>query len=115
MALSRYHEHTIELVAGSLPARDLAAFIARSLDEGGGHISVIDGRGREEVEVESGLLYRRRRLVATVAPQAAAALHEDDDDGGGDGFSTSSASGGDELDVIWDVLILFTRFHLIIP
>jgi len=49
MALSRYHEHTIELVAGSLPARDLDAFIARSLDEGGGHISVIDGRGREEV------------------------------------------------------------------
>jgi excinuclease ABC subunit A len=49
MALSRYHEHTIELVAGSLPVRDLDAFIARSLDEGGGHISVIDGRGREEV------------------------------------------------------------------
>jgi excinuclease ABC subunit A len=49
MALARYHEHTIELVAGSLPVRDLAAFIARSLDEGGGHICVIDGRGREEV------------------------------------------------------------------
>jgi excinuclease ABC subunit A len=49
MALSRYREHTIELVTGSLPARDLEAFIARSLDEGGGHISVIDGRGREEV------------------------------------------------------------------
>jgi excinuclease ABC subunit A len=49
MALSRYHEHTIELVSGSLPARDLEAFIGRSLDEGGGHISVIDGRGREEV------------------------------------------------------------------
>jgi excinuclease ABC subunit A len=49
MALARYHEHTIELVTGSLPVSDLAAFIVRSLDEGGGHISVIDGRGREEV------------------------------------------------------------------
>jgi excinuclease ABC subunit A len=49
MALSRYQEHTIELVTGSLPVRDVDALIARSLDEGGGHISVIDGRGREEV------------------------------------------------------------------
>ncbi len=49
MALSRYHEHTIELVTGKLPVRDVGAFIARSLDEGDGHISVIDGRGREEV------------------------------------------------------------------
>jgi excinuclease ABC subunit A len=49
MALSRYHEHTIELVTGRLPARDLGAFIARSLEEGGGHISVIDGRGRENL------------------------------------------------------------------
>jgi excinuclease ABC subunit A len=49
MSLSRYHEHTIELVTGRLPARDLDALIARSLDESGGHISVIDGRGREEV------------------------------------------------------------------
>jgi excinuclease ABC subunit A len=49
MALSRYQEHTIELVTGSLPVRDVDALIARSLDEGGGHISVIDGRGGEEV------------------------------------------------------------------
>ena len=49
MALSRYHEHTIELVTGRLPARDLDAFVARSLEEGDGHISVIDGRGREDV------------------------------------------------------------------
>ncbi|MCU0602327.1 MAG: excinuclease ABC subunit UvrA [Desulfobacterales bacterium] len=49
MALSRYHEHTIELVTGKLPARDLAAVVARSLEEGDGHISVVDGRGREEV------------------------------------------------------------------
>ncbi|MGE5255880.1 MAG: excinuclease ABC subunit UvrA [Hyphomicrobiales bacterium] len=49
MALSRYHEHTIELATGSLPSRDLEAFITRSLEEGGGHISLIDPRGREEV------------------------------------------------------------------
>ncbi len=49
MALSRYHEHTIELVIGSLPARDADVLIARSLDEGGGHISLIDASGREEV------------------------------------------------------------------
>ena len=49
MALSRYHEHTIELVTGSLPAKDLEAFIARSLDEGDGHISILDGRGQEAV------------------------------------------------------------------
>ncbi|MBI5579346.1 MAG: excinuclease ABC subunit UvrA, partial [Deltaproteobacteria bacterium] len=55
MALSRYHEHTIEFVTGSLPAGDLEAFIARSLEEGGGHISVIDGRGREEVFSRHGI------------------------------------------------------------
>jgi excinuclease ABC subunit A len=49
MALSRYREHTIELVVGSLPARDADALIARSLKEGGGHISVLDAAGREEV------------------------------------------------------------------
>ncbi len=49
MALSRYHEHTIEVVTGRLPAKDLEALIARSLEEGGGHISIVDGRGREEV------------------------------------------------------------------
>jgi excinuclease ABC subunit A len=49
MALSRYQEHTIELVTGLLPARDLDALIARSLDEGGGHISVVGPASREEV------------------------------------------------------------------
>jgi excinuclease ABC subunit A len=49
IALSRYHEHTIELVTGSLPARNADALIARSLEEGGGHISLIDRRGREEI------------------------------------------------------------------
>jgi excinuclease ABC subunit A len=49
MALSRYHEHTIEVVTGRLPARDLKSLIARSLEEGRGHISILEGRGREEV------------------------------------------------------------------
>ena len=49
MALSRYHEHTVEIVTGHLPAKDLDALIARSLEEGGGHICVLDRRGREEV------------------------------------------------------------------
>ena len=49
MALPRYREHTIELVVGSLPARGADALIARSLKEGGGHISIVDAAGREEV------------------------------------------------------------------
>jgi len=49
MALSRYHEHTIELVVGRLPAKEPGELIAGALEEGGGHLSVIDGRGREEV------------------------------------------------------------------
>jgi excinuclease ABC subunit A len=49
MALPRYREHTIELVVGSLPARSADALIARSLKEGGGHISILDAAGREEV------------------------------------------------------------------
>ncbi len=49
MALSRYREHTIEIVTGSLPAKDLDTLIAHSLEEGGGHISILDRRGREEI------------------------------------------------------------------
>jgi excinuclease ABC subunit A len=49
MALSRYHEHTIELVIGSLPSRDADALIACGLEEGNGHISLVDARGREEI------------------------------------------------------------------
>ncbi len=49
MALSRYREHTIEIVTGSLPNSDIEALITHSLEEGGGHISVLDRRGREEI------------------------------------------------------------------
>ncbi|NVM22168.1 MAG: excinuclease ABC subunit UvrA [Desulfobacterales bacterium] len=49
MALSRYHEHTIELVVGSLPTEDLGQAVARALDEGNGSLLVVDGKGGEEV------------------------------------------------------------------
>jgi excinuclease ABC subunit A len=49
MALSRYHEHSIELVVGRLPTKDLERVVARGLEEGGGNILVIDRKGNEEV------------------------------------------------------------------
>ena len=51
MALSRYHEHDIEVVTGRLPAKsaEIGALIGLGLEEGRGHICVVDDRGREEV------------------------------------------------------------------
>ncbi|MEW6673593.1 MAG: excinuclease ABC subunit UvrA [Thermodesulfobacteriota bacterium] len=49
MALSRYHEHTIELVAGRLPSADPAATVERGLSEGSGSLIVLDSRGSEEI------------------------------------------------------------------
>ena len=49
MALSRYHEHTIELVAGRLPSKDPHTLIDAALDEGDGSIVVVAPDGREEV------------------------------------------------------------------
>ena len=49
MALSRYHEHNIELVVGRLPTKDLEQIVARGLEEGGGSLLVIDRKGNEEV------------------------------------------------------------------
>jgi len=49
MSLSRYHEHTIELVAGRLPSRNLGKLVGEALEEGGGSLLVIDGKGREEI------------------------------------------------------------------
>ena len=43
MALSRYHEHTIELVVGQIPADNLDDLISRGLQEGKGHL-IISGR-----------------------------------------------------------------------
>jgi excinuclease ABC subunit A len=49
MTLSRYHEHTIELVVGWLPRKDVGKIVDRALEEGAGAFLVIDGKGNEEV------------------------------------------------------------------
>jgi excinuclease ABC subunit A len=47
--LSRYHEHTIELLVGRLPTKDLHWLVARALEEGGGSLLVVDHKGDEEI------------------------------------------------------------------
>ena len=47
MALSRYHEHTIDLVIGSLSAGDREGLVARALKEGDGSLIVIKGKHEE--------------------------------------------------------------------
>jgi excinuclease ABC subunit A len=49
MALSRYHEHTIEIVTGRLPRADLDDLVARALEEGKGSLLVVDAKGNEEI------------------------------------------------------------------
>jgi len=49
LALSRYHEHNIDLVIGSLPAADLDALVDHALQEGNGSLVVIDRHGNEDV------------------------------------------------------------------
>jgi len=49
MSLSRYHEHTIELVVGKLPAKNLDKVVDQALQEGGGSLLIIDSEGREEI------------------------------------------------------------------
>ena len=55
LALSRYHEHTIELVVGRLPAKGLARLVARGLEEGDGNLIVLDSKGNEEIFSLSGI------------------------------------------------------------
>ncbi len=55
LALSRYHEHTIELVIGRLPSKNLDQLIAKALKEGQGSLSLMDRRGNEEVFSLSGI------------------------------------------------------------
>jgi excinuclease UvrABC ATPase subunit len=47
VALSRYHEHTIEIVVGRVPAPDAKPLVARALEEGEG--SVVTERKRSSV------------------------------------------------------------------
>ena len=49
MALSRYHEHTIDLVVGRLSAKNLEALVDAALNEGNGSLVVLDRRGTEDV------------------------------------------------------------------
>jgi excinuclease ABC subunit A len=49
MALSRYHEHHIDVVVGTLPAADLDTLVNTALEEGGGNLTVLDHRRNEEV------------------------------------------------------------------
>jgi excinuclease ABC subunit A len=48
MSLSRYHEHTIELAVGRLPAHHPEELVRRGLKEGDGHITVLADTGRED-------------------------------------------------------------------
>ena len=49
MALSRYHEHNIDLVVGRLPAADLDALVDRALAEGDGSLVIVDRQYREDI------------------------------------------------------------------
>jgi excinuclease ABC subunit A len=49
MALSRYHEHTIDLVVGRLPSKDLGSMVERALDEGNGSMILLPPSGAEEI------------------------------------------------------------------
>ncbi|MEE4263012.1 MAG: excinuclease ABC subunit UvrA [Desulfobacteraceae bacterium] len=49
MALSRYHEHNIDLVVGRLPAKNLADLVDTALNEGNGSLVILDRRGSDEV------------------------------------------------------------------
>ena len=49
MALSRYHEHNIDLVIGRLSDGDPETLIDRALKEGDGSLVILDRRGNEEM------------------------------------------------------------------
>lgn len=49
MALSRYHEHTIDMVIGSLPAKDLTALVDTALEEGDGDLVILGPKKREDI------------------------------------------------------------------
>jgi len=55
LALSRYHEHTIELVIGRLPSKNIDQLVAKALKEGKDSLNLMDRRGNEEVFSLSGI------------------------------------------------------------
>ena len=48
MSLSRYKEHTIELVIGKIPSQDLEKMVSHALSEGSGTFIIMDEHGQEE-------------------------------------------------------------------
>ncbi|MBW2408250.1 MAG: excinuclease ABC subunit UvrA, partial [Deltaproteobacteria bacterium] len=55
MALSRYHEHTIELVIGALSSKKLESQVNTALEEGSGSLIIIDRYSNEEVFSQHGI------------------------------------------------------------
>jgi excinuclease ABC subunit A len=55
MALSRYHEHTIEIVVGRLPDKAIDALVDKAFELASGTLLVVDNKGREEVFSLSGV------------------------------------------------------------
>jgi excinuclease ABC subunit A len=49
MSLSRYQDHTIELVIGAIPSLDLEGLVSRALSEGNGTFLVVDDHEQKEV------------------------------------------------------------------
>ena len=58
MALSRYHEHTIDVVLGRLPSSNLQHLIRQALDEGNGSMILVPKSGAEEIFSLRGLCPR---------------------------------------------------------
>jgi len=55
MSLSRYREHTIEVLAGTLPDDSARSLVRKALAEGNGQCLVLDSRDREEVVSTRGI------------------------------------------------------------
>ena len=55
MALSRYHEHTIELVVGKLTPSEIGRLVNIALKEGGGSLIALDRHQNEEVFSQHGI------------------------------------------------------------
>jgi excinuclease ABC subunit A len=49
MSLSRYQEHTIEVVIGTVPSPDLDLLVSKALEEGNGTFILVDNQGQEKV------------------------------------------------------------------
>jgi len=49
MSLSRFHEHTIEVVVGRFIGKRSRDLLSRTLEEGGGSLIVLDDKGHEEI------------------------------------------------------------------